>query len=292
MSARMNACSDDVDVTRRIRTTDPAHVAAEVSRIYRAAYSRAPGAALLRAFDDAARMYRGEYPGYAPRETGCRDLRHAMEVALATARLIDGYGRWRGRGPAIGGQLFQLGVICALFHDVGYLRRTRERTPRGSAWYAQRRVARGARFLRGYLATIGMGDLALAAGPILQFTGCERPVASIRIAAPVRALVGRLVGSADLMVLMSERCGRGRCGGRLFPELAAGEGAGRAAGVFRTLLRRLEVDLGGAHEYARAHFGGRDPYADAMLRNARRLERVAAAPRNVDADQSGVQPRA
>src|SRR6266513_3157499 len=114
----MNFRRSDFDVTNRINTTDPVCVKLEVARIFRAQYSRPQAAALERAFDDMVRLYRGEYPGYLACDTEYHDLQHVLEVTLAMARLLDGYERSRADGPAIGAKLYQLGVICALYHDI------------------------------------------------------------------------------------------------------------------------------------------------------------------------------
>src|SRR5687768_4724256 len=92
----------EFDVTNRINTTDPVCVKLEVSRIFRALYSRNQAPALERAFDDAVRLYRGEYPGYLGCDTAYHDLQHILEVTLAMARLLDGYERSRADSPGIG----------------------------------------------------------------------------------------------------------------------------------------------------------------------------------------------
>src|SRR6185295_17182872 len=122
----MNFRRSEFDVTNRINTTDPVCVKLEVSRIFRSLYSRNQAPILDRAFDDLVRMYRGQYPGYASCDTEYHDLQHVMDVTLAMARLLDGYERSRGDGPHIDERRFQLGVICALFHDCGYIRRSND----------------------------------------------------------------------------------------------------------------------------------------------------------------------
>src|SRR5512140_2998544 len=104
----------EFDVTNRINTTDPSCVKLEVARIFRTTYARPHAPALGQAFDDLVRLYHGEYPGYSRCDTQYHDLQHVLEVTLAMSRLLDGYERTRGHGPAIDARLFQLGMICAL----------------------------------------------------------------------------------------------------------------------------------------------------------------------------------
>lgn len=283
------------DVTGRIGTSDPAQVETEIARIYRTLYTREPAAALGGAFVDAARLYRGGFPGYAACDTGYHDLQHALEVTLAMARLLDGYERWRGADPAIGGRLFQFGVLCALFHDAGYIRRERDSGRCNGASYADRHIDRGARFLRAYLRTAGMPDLATAGGRMLRFTEFGRRVASIPTASPVLAQVGRFLGSADLVAQLTDPCWLEKWRKCLYSEIVASgiarrrapdgeplgvssqdELLGHAPRIFRAGIHRLETEFGGAYEYARGHFGGEDPYGDAIRRNFEIADRVAA----------------
>ena len=283
------------DVTGRIDTTDAAQVETEVTRIYRTLYTREPAAALGCAFGDAARLYRGDVSGYAACDTGYHDLQHALEVTLATARLLDGYERWRGADPVIGGRLFQFGVLCALFHDSGYIRRERDSGRGNGASHADRHIDRGARFLRAYLRASGMPDLADAGGRLLRFTECGRRVASIQMSSQMLVCVGRLLGSADLVAQLADPCWLEKWRERLYPEIVTSgiarrsspdgerlsvssqeELLGHAPRIFRSGLHRLEIEFGGAYEYARGHFGGEDPYGDAIRRNFGIADRVAA----------------
>ena len=66
------------------------------------------------------------------------------------ARLIDGYERSRIGVEPIGERLFRLGVVTALFHDVGYLRRSDEATVKNGAEFTLVHVSRGASFLQAF----------------------------------------------------------------------------------------------------------------------------------------------
>ena len=289
----MNFRRSEFDVTNRINTTDPVCVKLEVVRIFRALYSRPQAPVLSAAFDDMVRLYRGEFTGYARCDTQYHDLQHVLEVTLAMARLLDGYERSRGDGPAIGERNYQLGVICALYHDMGYIRKLNDKAHRNGAEYTRTHVSRGARFLREYLPTIGMPDLAEAASQIIHFTGYERPVSSIRVSHPIFKLIGSLLGSADIIAQMSDRCYLEKCRDRLYPEFVAGgiarkkteEGEvvvfesaedllRKTPTFYRNATRRLEQDLGGAYVFAQTHFGGNNLYMDAVKQNIRFVEKI------------------
>ena len=284
---------NDFDVSNRIKTTDPACVKLEVARIYRSLYPRGGPAAFERAYDDLAAFYRGEHPAFEKCDTAYHDLQHVLDVSLAMARLLDGYERSRGDGPAIGSRIFQFGIVCALFHDVGYLRKRGDRRHRRGAEYTRTHVSRGARVLRDYLPTIGLGEFAAVAGPVLHFTGYERPVSTIRLPAPIFRLLGSLLGSADIIAQMSDRCYLEKCRDRLYPEFVAGGIARRVTeageetvfssaddlvrktpGFFRSAVKRLDNDLGGVYQLARQHFGDTNLYMDAVQRNVRFAEKL------------------
>jgi hypothetical protein len=288
---------NDFDVSNRINTTDPDCVKREVSRIHRLLYPSAPDPAFARAFDDVTALYRGETPGFAKCDTAYHDLQHVLDVSLAMARLLDGYERSRGDGPAIGARMFELGVVCALFHDVGYLRRRGDRRHRRGAEYTRTHVTRGGVFLRKYLPTIGLGEFAAVAGPVLHFTGYERPVATIRLPQPIFRLLGSLLGSADIIAQMSDRCYLEKCRDRLYPEFVdggidrrvTGEGevtifasaddlVRKTPGFFVTASRRLQHDLEGAYAYAQEHFGGTNLYMEALQQNIRFAEKLRSGP--------------
>jgi hypothetical protein len=294
----MNFRRSEFDVTNRINTTDPVCVKLEVDRIFRSLYARPKAATLNRAFDDMVRLYRGEFPGYAKCDTGYHDLQHVLEVTLAMARLLDGYEHSRGEDARhIPERLFELGVICALYHDIGYIRRAGDTKHRIGAEYTRVLVSRGARFLKSYMPIIGMPEYADVAGQIVHFTGYERPVASIRVPDPIFKLLGSLLGSADIIAQMSDRCYLEKCRDRLYPEFVAG-GIARSRGesgedvvlfesgedllrktpgFYRNASQRLDVDLGGAYRFAQTHFGGQNLYMEALKQNIRFVEKSAQA---------------
>jgi hypothetical protein len=292
----MNFRRSDFDVTNRINTTDPVCVKLEVDRIFRSLYARPRAVTLNRAFDDMVRLYRGEFPGYAKCDTGYHDLQHVLEVTLAMTRLLDGYERGRGEGRHIPERLFELGVICALYHDIGYIRRLGDTRHRNGAEYTRTHVSRGARFLREYLPAIGMPEYADVAGQIVHFTGYERPVSSIRVPDPIFKLLGSLLGSADIIAQMSDRCYLEKCRDRLYPEFVAGGIARKQTEVgeevvfesgedllrktplfYQNAARRLDVELGGAYQFAQTHFGGANLYMEAVKQNIRFVEKSTEA---------------
>jgi hypothetical protein len=290
----VNFRRSDFDVTNRINTTDPVCVKLEVARIYRSLY-KVESPALNRAFDDLVRLYYGEYPGYQGCDTHYHDLQHVLDVTLAMARLLDGYERSRGDGPHIDRELYQLGVVCALFHDCGYIRRSNDTRHDNGAAYTSTHVSRGGKFLKAYLPELGLAHYADVAAQVLHFTGYERPVEAIKVPDPIFKLLGSLLGSADIIAQMSDRCYLEKCRDRLYPEFVAGgithkktvkgevvvfasaeDLLRKTPSFYQNASKRLDNDLGGAYQSAQAHFGGQNLYMDALKQNIRFVERAAA----------------
>ncbi|MDX1375068.1 MAG: HD domain-containing protein [Burkholderiales bacterium] len=290
---------NDHDVTDQIRTTDADAVAAEILRLYRDRYPRASSRAIETAFGDAVRMYNGAHSDFHACDTEYHDLQHVLDVTLAMARLMDGYDRGRRNGtPALPAALFTEGVIAALFHDVGYLRHKRDDDRGYGSEYTLTHVSRGARFLCGYLETQGLGAHAGQTAELLHFTGYERPIGAIRVDDPLMLQLGRMLGSADIIAQMSDRCYLEKCRDRLYPEFVLGGLARRTLsdgrveimfrsgedlvrktpGFFTNAMRRLDHELARAYDHAGTHFDGQNLYIDEMQKNVRYAAAYDAKP--------------
>jgi hypothetical protein len=284
---------NDYDVTNNVMTTDPEPVKKEVCRIYEDLYQES-SQLLIRPFDDFARLYRGENPDYCGCETTYHDMQHVLDVALAMARVLDGYER-HTNDRDLDARLFRFGVTLALFHDCGYIRHRKDTHHASGAEYTLRHVSRGAKFLKHYMAQTGMNDLASPAARVVHFTGYEVPVGRINVPAPVFRLIGNMLGTSDIIAQMADRCYLEKCYDRLYPEFVLGGIACQAGAngsqqvlfsspsdliaktprFYANALRRLQEDLAGVHLYVRYHFGGEDPYLDAVEKNAIYAARLA-----------------
>ena len=289
----------DHDVTNSIQTTEPAAVAAEVIRLYGNLYDGAPAHAIERAFSDVEAMYAGRHPEYYPCDTEYHDIQHVLDVTLAMARLMDGYQRSRTNGtPPIPQDIFLVGILTAVFHDFGYLRRRTDRKHRYGAEYTLTHVSRGSKFLRGYLHELSLGHLARVAATIIHFTGYERPVETIRLADTLLRRIGQMLGTADIIAQMSDRCYLEKCRDRLYPEFVLGGIASRTMVGARTLpvfasghdlvqktpafyqsaCKRLDLQLARSYEFASRHFGGQNLYLQEMQKNVRYAQLVSQRP--------------
>ncbi|MBE0627083.1 MAG: HD domain-containing protein [Burkholderiales bacterium] len=295
----MNAASNELDVAKTVKTTDAAAVEAEVNLIFLDLYPDASTDALKLAFHDAMSLYRGEIAGVRACDTAYHDIQHTLDVTLTMARLMDGCERSRLSRELITERDFRLGVITALFHDIGYLRRDDD-APRvvNGAEFTKIHVSRGAEFLREYLPLLGMSDMAEIAASLIHFTGFEKPIASISVPGQVYRVLGNLLGTADLIAQMADRCYLEKCRDRLYPEFVAGglarqrQPSGEDKVVFESgedlvrktpafyagTKRRLQEELGGAYRYAETHFRGQNLYLEELHKNIRFAQALASAP--------------
>jgi hypothetical protein len=284
---------NEFDVTDRVNTTVPDEVSGEIYRIYQDLYQLADPGNLVQAFDDVTRLYQGEYPGYRPCDTSYHDIQHVLDVTLAMARLMDGCVRATD-AAVLNERLFRFGIMTALYHDCGYIRHRNDTRHANGAEYTKTHVSRGGRFLEEYLVKMGMADLAPSASRTLHFTGYEMPVARIRVEPQFR-LIGNLLGSADILAQMADRCYLEKCHERLYPEFVSGgiarsttpEGAEQVVFesadhlIFQTprfyesAQKRLNVDLGGYCNFVEKHFGGENLYFTELEKNINYARAVA-----------------
>jgi hypothetical protein len=127
----------------------------------------------------------------------------------------------------------------------------------------------------------------------VHYTGYERPAETIRIDDTLLRRVGQMLGTADIIAQMSDRCYLEKCRDRLFPEFVLGGLAGtpkltvfssgedlvhKTPAFYESAIKRLDLQLARSYELAQRHFGGDNPYLEEMAKNVRYAERVAATP--------------
>ncbi len=287
----------DFDVTDSVQVSSPPAVLAAVEALFRPTWPQLSTQPLVRAFEHFERLFAGEVAGFHGVDTVYHDRQHTLDITLALARLLVGYERQHeAEAQRLGGARATVGVLTGLFHDVGYLRRSDDRDSRNGAEFTRTHVSRGARFLEEYLPVLGFADWVPVATQIIHFTGYEVPFARIeeRVAEPRDIMVGHLLGTADMIAQIADRCYLEKCRDRLYAEFVLGgvalpfrEGNPEvkyASGL--DLLRqtpefiadvraqRLERDFRGAYRYLEILYGGGNPYIEAIDRNVEYLRQI------------------
>ena len=301
----MPATSNATDVTKSVYTNNPASVHGAVYSILTRRYPGYSFAKLEILFNDVARLYRGEYPGFHACETAYHDLQHVLDVTLATARLLDGFESAHSAQEQLGPELALLAVTIAMFHDSGYIRRTADRRHKHGAEYTRIHVARSGRFMRDYLPTVGMASLADLASTLVHFTGYEVSPDKLSVTAHKHSVVGALVGTADVLAQMADSQYLQKCYQNLYNEFEIGGIArqqnadGSVTVIYSSaqellhktpafmqqiVTDRLDGYFDGRYRYASVHFGGDNLYMNALLKNRQALRQIIREAANSEAD--------
>lgn len=235
---------------------------------------------LAQAFADVARAFRGDYPGLLRCDTHYHDLRHALDAGFAMARLLDGYALGtRGTAePAIDAEHALLGVLLALYHDIGLLRRPNESHLNGAS-LTPVHERRGVEFMTAYLVRTRLAHLVPKA-ELIMVTRLDYHMPDDW--PPLDRALASLLGAADLMSQLADRCYLEKCREFLFIEFSAIGLAGSGNSPYpdpETLLRktpafytgllrkRIHDEYDDADRYMAFHFGGNCPYTASIERN-------------------------
>ncbi len=284
----------DYDITNTVRVSSVRDVLRAVERLLVSTWSDVNLETIERAFADFDTLFAGRMPGFAGVDTVYHDRQHTLDVTLAMTRLLAGYEQQVAEAQRLGPERATVGVILALFHDVGYLRRDRDPDQSNGAQFTRNHVSRGAQFLQQYLPDVGLAHWAEVAAQIVHFTGYEVPFDQIVTTDPRDRQLGFLLGTADMIAQLADRCYLEKCRDRLYPEFVLGgialapmPGAPQVryasgldllrqtpAFVANTRATRLDGQFNHAYRYLEVLFDGRNPYIEAIDRNVRFLEVV------------------
>src|SRR5205085_1639362 len=140
----------------------------------------------------------------------------------AMARLIEGHDRSCAEDDRLGARRAMLGVLIALLHDSGYLKRSSENHVGNGAVFTKIHVSRSADFISAYLPVLDFAPEAPVAARLVHFTGYEMEIDDIRVDDPKDRMVGCMVGTADLIGQMSDRTYLEKCREFLYQEFVWG----------------------------------------------------------------------
>ncbi len=285
---------NDYDVTNTVRVSSVDDVRNACQDLFQLTWPGVGLDQLWLAFHDFRQLFRGQTEGYVGCDTLYHDQLHSLDVTLAMARLLAGYEQTVPDADRLGHERAVLGLVCALFHDSGYIRRVGERH-RNGAEFTPCHISRSAEFLTGYLPRIGLGQWVPIARQVVHFTGYELSLDDIELDDPKDSAVGHLLGTADMLAQMADRCYLEKCRDRLYGEFVLGgiavEQKSPRERVVRyasgaDLLRqtpgfwhlsanaRLEKSFNRAYRNIEPLFGGQNPYLLAIEHNLRYLEQL------------------
>ncbi len=286
---------NDYDVTNTVQVSSTAAVAAAVRELFVAAWPAEPFDRVAVAFEDFDKLFTGRMPGYHGVDTVYHDRQHTLDMTLASTRLLVGFERTAAPADRLGGERAAMALITALFHDAGYIRESDDRQHRNGAEFTLYHVTRSARFLSRFLPAVGMDHWVPVSTRVVHFTGYEMNLNRIQLPDDRDRKVGHLLGTADLIAQMADRCYLEKCRDRLYPEFVLG-GVAAAAGsdgalqvryssgldllrqtpqfVRATRIQRLDGEFEHAYRHVEPLFEGKNPYLEAIERNLGYLHRV------------------
>jgi len=281
----------DFDVTNTILVTSASEVCQSVREIFISLFNEKDFSCVQQSFEDFDKLFEGEFDGYLACDTFYHDKQHTLDMTLALARLIEGYQRVTKKDKRLSADYAAIGLITALYHDSGYIREINDKVSNGSV-YTKTHVTRSAGFLSKYLPMIGKPQYVEIAKNIVHYTGYELKPSEIQLKSSVLHTLGHMLGSADLIAQMSDRCYLEKCRDRLYPEFVLGNIAeithkdGTTEQLYKSgndlltktpdfynheINTRLNGLFNGAYKYAENHFGDGNLYIEALETNISHL---------------------
>jgi len=287
---------NDYDVSNTVHVSSPAAVRDAVQTLFMDTFPGMSYDKMWLAFYDFERLFTGRYPDYAGCDTTYHDMQHTLDMTLAVARLIAGYERTAEPSDRLGVDRAHMAIVTALFHDAGYIRhKVRDKDFTNGAEFTLYHVSRSADFLRRYLPEIGMSRDVGVSSMIVHFTGYELDLDEIELDDPRDIICGHLIGTADLIAQMADRCYLEKCRDRLYNEFVVGGVAVDNAKPGEYMVRyksgkdlltktpafyqqvtrvRLNSKFNRVYRYAEVLYNGQNPYIDAIQHNIAHLMHI------------------
>ncbi len=291
---------NDYDVSNSVQVSSTSSVTAAVRELFAAGWPGEPFNRVAIAFEEFDRLFGGRMPGYHGVDTVYHDRQHSLDMTLAMARLLVGYEGSVDAQQRFGSERAAMALVTSLFHDAGYIREFDDLQHRNGAEFTLYHVTRSARFLARFMPSVGMEAWVPIATRIVHFTGYEIKLSQIQLSDSRDRKLGHLLGTADLIAQMADRCYLEKCRDRLYPEFVLG-GIAAAPGsdgelqvryssgldllrqtprfVRETRTQRLDGEFEHAYRYIEPLFGGKNPYLEAIDRNIEYLQRILRAER-------------
>lgn len=242
-------------------------------------FSDEASAAIAQTHKDIVDLFNGDYPGYKASNAKYHNLEHTCSVVLSTARLL--HGCISSKFCLVDEQLFSLGIISAYFHDTGMIQEEGDDLGTG-AKYTVGHEQRSINFMTKYLSSRGYGEQDIRiCNDAIQSTILSKKPSKIDFASLYSEMIGRIVGSADLIAQIADRTYLEKLH-LLFAEFREARLPGfnteldllkQTEDFYTTTARqRLNDDFGGIHRHMKVHFLkkwniDKDLYAQAIEAN-------------------------
>jgi hypothetical protein len=276
--------ADSVQLSRLVDGENPAAVIAEVESIFKYWFDEAAWAPVNAASVEIIDLFAGRFAGYHACDTDYHDIRHTMDVLLATARIADGIFLERGPYPAVLARDLLVSAVC---HDSGYIRRIDEYGGTG-ARFTSVHVRRSADFIRGNASRWGLDDSSAESAARMTFaTGLKGEYGEQAWADDREREAGAALASADLVGQMADRAYLEKLLFLYYEFKEAGmpgyetefDILRKTMGFYEIAVKMLDERLGGVRDFARRHFAerwgvDRNLYTESMERQMAYLKGI------------------
>ena len=212
----------EYDVSDTVCISDTNEVCEAVKQLFFGCVSSANFQAIESGFEIFDALYEGRNASYHRCETDYHNKQHVLDVTLAAARLIWGYQQEPEGSLFLSDDEVVMGLLTALFHDVGYLRAKSETRIKHGAEFTKIHVSRSAAVLGDILKELGMPRYKATAMELVHFTGYEKAIEDIPISNMRLRNLGYLIGTADVIAQMADRTYLEKCQNFLYPEFLIG----------------------------------------------------------------------
>jgi hypothetical protein len=265
-------------------------VVEEIRTIITLIFSKFDFSIFNHAYEDIVRLFRGEYPGYRQSNVYYHDLSHTLSVTLAIARLMHGAVEAE---YSLTAKDFNMGLISGLMHDTGYIQQIDDTEGTG-AKYTLTHIDRSIKFIEKYYQNdpIFRDDLH-AFRDILNCTGFNTKVMEIRFANGTVELLGKMLGTADLLGQMADRYYLEKLLDLYYEFVEAGittfksqlDLLDNTQAFYQMTRKRFSEEFGDVYRFARYHFQKRwsieeDLYIKSIENNLEYLQYVLTHHRN------------
>lgn len=264
--------------------SDPDAVLSYLRGTFGAVFPRGDFSPVENAYALAVDLFRGNFPGYLECRTGYHDLRHTLDVTVATLRLLDGCVL---EGDKISPEEASETLIAALLHDAGYVQEAEDSAGTG-AKYTKTHVLRSAAFAEKHAAAFRLeGAAAGRVARCILGTDLALPWDGLPSEGDGERRCMAVLAAADLLGQMADRGYLEKLLFLYFEFREAGFGGyesafdilRKTASFYSTIRDRLDGTLGTVSFSARRHFKVRegvdaDLYRDAIASQMAHLDAI------------------
>ena len=185
-----------------IDLTNPQSILNELKYIVSLMVNDFDHAMLEQIYADIKMLFEGDFPGYRASNTKYHDLEHTSSVVLASGRLIHGAF---AEGHSFSAKTILLGLVGAIFHDIGFIQTDSDVNGSG-AKYTIGHEERSIQFMKEYLSQKSFSEQDLEdCTHIIMCTTLSLEIKDIPFRSNDIAMLGKIVGSADLLAQMADR---------------------------------------------------------------------------------------